>query len=218
MRGAALAAVLLGLPSAAGAQKPTPTEGISIPQVAPLPSQGGVGPGAVPSAPQPVEGELDQLDPEGNIDMPTQVRIFRQARQRMAEAERQEAQLARQMQRLAALQQDVESRYKALRMLQEELEARLAREEEAAPEERQKAEEAQAAERITKIRKLSQVFEKMKPDEAANLVKAMDEALAVEVLLLVKNRQAAKILGSVDPERAARITERMAQVKRERKK
>lgn len=161
----------------------------------------------------------DSLDPERPLGHGLHLRLFRQAQQRRRELDRREKELQRGVKRLRAVQTDVQSRYKALRMLQEELEVLAAEDEEDrgdADAERRRAEEEEI--RKKRVRKLAAEINKMKADEAAKVLEVMDKELAVEILLRLKDRQAAKILGKLDPKLAAKLSEDMAQIQKRKRK
>ncbi len=60
------------------------------------------------------------------------------------------------------------------------------------------------------LKQLSSAYEKMKPERAAEIVAKLDEPLAAKTLYLMADRSAGKILENLDGETAARLTERMA--------
>ena len=161
---------------------------------------------------------VDALDEKVPLDVGIQLRIFKQARARKAEIDRMEGELDRRSARLKSLMKDVEKRYKTLRMVQEELKAMNdagdQRPEEVAAKENQELEKKKQ-ERIAKI---SKVFNKMKADDAAKMIPAMEEELVVDVMRRLKPKQAAKILGKIKPDKAARLTGKMAAAKREKKR
>lgn len=161
---------------------------------------------------------VDDLDEDRPLEVGAQLRIFRQARRRKAEIERMDAMLARRARRIEAIQAEIESRYKTLRLLQEEVAVATAAESAIPREEIAAREEAAEAERGNKVRKLSKVVDKMKPADAAKMLSVMNEPLVVDVMLLVKSKQAARILGEMDPEQAARIGEQMARIKEQRRR
>ncbi|MCA9541672.1 MAG: hypothetical protein KC620_22400 [Myxococcales bacterium] len=159
---------------------------------------------------------LDELDEDVPLEVGAQLRIFQQARRRKKEIERLEGLLDRRARRLTALQEDVESRYKTLRLVQEEIVA-LTDDARQIPEEEAQALQAKLkAEQEDKIKRLSKVVDKMKAADAAQMLSVMDEPLVVQVMLRIKSKQAARILGEMEPKQAARIGEQMAKVKEQR--
>lgn len=126
--------------------------------------------------------------------------------------------LSRRARRLAAIEEEIASRYKTLRLLQEELVASGADPQAAIPtaEIQAREEEARVA-RADQVKKLSKVVDKMKAADAAKMLSVMHEPLVVDVMLLVKSKVAARIMGEMDPEQAARIGEQMARIKKQRR-
>ena len=85
--------------------------------------------------------------------------------------------LERRKARLLRLEENVLRRYKALRMLQEELSSAMKRnqnEDDAPPEDSATATERKLA-RAQEIRKLAKSFESMKPAAAAQVIEVMDD-------------------------------------------
>ena len=130
---------------------------------------------------------------------------------------RQQEELQRQRERLGQLQEEVELRYKALRLVQAELAASLQQRNPDEEGERERSAEDLAA-RQQEIARLSRIFEKMKPAAAARVVEEMDSELAVAVLGRINGRQAAKILANVPPQLAARLSTQMAGRNRARRR
>lgn len=206
------AVCLLALAGAARAQDPLPP----------------VGPVDEPARPQ-IEGAaseargmddstLDALDSDAPVDLADRLRIFKQARVREQEIKRLEASMARSRERLDGAKTDIEARYKALRLLQEELSALVDEDAAVPPDQAAAAEDRREQVTEEKVKRLSKVFDKMKPAEAAKVIEQMDEMLVEKVLARLKARQAAKILGSVTPDLAARLSERMAKVREGKKR
>jgi flagellar motility protein MotE (MotC chaperone) len=157
------------------------------------------------------------------VDEESRIRIFRDMQRRRMEGRRLEERIGRSAERLSKVQSDLHARYKALRVVQEEMAAEIERQrksaEEAVPEDEQRRLEVAAKEeREAKVKRLAKVFDKMKAADAAKVVPEMSESLAVDVLSLVKDRQAGKILGQLEPRLAARISEKMAAVKKGRRR
>jgi len=172
-----------------------------------------------PAAVDPKAGAVDRLDPEMPLGAKVRVRIFKETAERKKEIKRREGELERELARLRELKADVRARYQTLRLLQGDLRAAQIQErtpQAVAQEAARKADEEKK--RTANTRRLSKVFEKMKAAEAAQVVPQMDEDLVVQVLLRVKERQAAKIMGALKPELAARLSEKMALLKKKRRR
>jgi flagellar motility protein MotE (MotC chaperone) len=201
------------------------------------PASGAVGeiPTSKPAAPveeadETPGGGVDRLDPSAPLDEATRLRIFRQAQKRMEAITRAQEELAHREARLLAAQAELDRRYKTLRTIQEEMSKSQAGRSKARDDEKRAADDAakRAAEDAKKdeakelalrkeaIEKLSSVFEKMKPSEIAKVVPEMDEDLVVEVLTRLKEKTTAKVLGTVKPDLAARLSENMARLKKKR--
>jgi len=61
-----------------------------------------------------------------------------------------------------------------------------------------------------RIKKLSGVYENMDPEQAARAIEEMDPNLAVTLFLRMRKREAGRILGAMDPQRASEISESLA--------
>ena len=181
-------------------------------------------------APEPEnpENPEDRLDPTAPLDDPTRLRIFKQTEKRLAEVARREKEVALREKRLKKSQLDLELRIKALRMVQTELSSTLKVRDEAAEKAKKEAEDKkkvdaekakvddgeEAGRRKEAVERLSRVFEKMKPAEIAKVAPEMDEDLVIEVLGKLKDKTTAKVLGSIDPAKAARLSEKLARLKK----
>lgn len=63
---------------------------------------------------------------------------------------------------------------------------------------------------------LVKVYEGMKPSEAASLVERLQEHTAIQLLARMKSKKVSQILGEIQPENAARLSERLATVKQQK--
>ena len=145
--------------------------------------------------------------------------IFDLAEKRKSVIKESEAELKRKLNRLRRLEQNVLRRYKALRMLQEELSSTLKRtqnEDEDQPQNSATTEERKLA-RVQEVRRLAKSFESMKPADAAQVIEVMDPDLVVDVLRMVKPRKSGKILGALDPKTAARVSEMMTNTRKRKR-
>ncbi len=70
-----------------------------------------------------------------------------------------------------------------------------------------KAAEGKAAERGVQLKRLTRMYERMRPKEAASVLEKLERPLAVSVLSEMKEREAAKILGVMNPATAAEMTQ-----------
>jgi hypothetical protein len=65
--------------------------------------------------------------------------------------------------------------------------------------------------RSAHVKRLARLYEGMRPKEAASVIEKLERPLAARVLLEVKDRQAAKIFGAMDPATAADLTRLLGQ-------
>lgn len=63
-----------------------------------------------------------------------------------------------------------------------------------------------------RIGELSKIYEKMKPQKAAILIKELDDQLAVDLLLGIKKKIAGKILDNLDPEKATELSNAFTEI------
>lgn len=68
------------------------------------------------------------------------------------------------------------------------------------------------SEETQRIAQLTKVYEAMRAEEAAPILETLDEATAIQILRKMKQRQAAKILGMLMPERAAAFSDKMSRM------
>jgi len=103
---------------------------------------------------------------------------------------------AREMQ-LKTLEMEVDKKLAAMQQLRDELVKLLDRKEETEGE---------------RIAELSKIYEKMNPQKAAVLIKALDYQLAVDLLLGIKKKTAGKILDSLDAETATELSKAFTEI------
>ncbi len=63
-----------------------------------------------------------------------------------------------------------------------------------------------------RVAELSKIYEKMNPQKAAVLIKALDYQLAVDLLLGIKKKTAGKILDNLDPETATKLSKAFTEI------
>jgi flagellar motility protein MotE (MotC chaperone) len=68
-------------------------------------------------------------------------------------------------------------------------------------------------EREERFNKLVKIYEIMGPGEAATRLIKMDESTAIKLISMMKEKVAGKILGQMEPSRAARISEKIVKEK-----
>lgn len=64
--------------------------------------------------------------------------------------------------------------------------------------------------RDERVKALVGVYENMEPEQAAQAIEGMDTNLAIELFLRMRKREAGRILGAMDPQRASEISESLA--------
>jgi flagellar motility protein MotE (MotC chaperone) len=64
------------------------------------------------------------------------------------------------------------------------------------------------------LKQLAATYEGMAPDKAAAIIKKLDPETAVKTLSLMRDKKSAKVLENLDEDTAARMTERMALLKK----
>lgn len=68
---------------------------------------------------------------------------------------------------------------------------------------------AKQAEEKKRISKLARLYNEMKPQEAADVMDALDDDMTIAILQRMDESQAAKILAKFDPDKSARLTKLM---------
>ncbi len=123
--------------------------------------------------------------------------LLQYLQKKKAELDRKEERLNVKEKELLELEKEIDGkirRYEAILADMEKILARLKKEKE---------------ERLMHI---VQTYEKMDPAEAAVRLGELDEDMAVRIFAGMKARKSAKILAVMDPEKAARITGRIAEI------
>ena len=142
---------------------------------------------------EPVEivQETDNPANEVNIDLG-----FFLAKQ--AELREQEQELVKKREEVLAIQKKIDNKIAELTQLRNEIKAMMARKETVEQD---------------KIRHLIKAYSAMKPQKAASLVEKLDMTFAIELLSRMKGEAVGNILSFVNVEKAARISEALAQRK-----
>ena len=163
---------------------------------------------------QDYSGDVQSLnDSELNIMADLIASLADEKKKALKEAKEE---LERRKARLLRLEENVLRRYKALRMLQEELLNAMKRNlnEEDTPAEDSASSAERKIARAQEVRKLAKSFESMKPAAAAQVIEVMDDELVVDVLRVVNPRKSGKILGALEPKTAAKVSELMTNMRR----
>ncbi len=130
-------------------------------------------------------------------------RLDMERRRLESEAER----LNQQRAQLEALKVEIEEKIDALSKIQQQIAADLDKKDAAITEKEQKQKAAEEA----KIRMLSKVYASMKPKQAAAIIDKMDIEIIEKVFSQMKGEQVGNILSYVEKDRAAKISERLAE-------
>ena len=111
--------------------------------------------------------------------------------------ERKQSELDAREQHLNELEQNLNSRLADMQTLEARIQTML--------------KEAQGV-RDEKLAHLVDVYVNMKPKQAAQVLETLDERTAVKILAGMKGRQAGEILTSVNPQKAARLSEMLTKM------
>jgi flagellar motility protein MotE (MotC chaperone) len=111
-----------------------------------------------------------------------------------AEIEREREDLRFAQRRLLLEQGEIESRQKEVETLLARVEAKV---------------QVMEEERDRMLGQLARVYETMKPDAAAGILSGIEVDTSTEILRRMKERNAAQVMASLDPQSAARISQRM---------
>jgi flagellar motility protein MotE (MotC chaperone) len=114
--------------------------------------------------------------------------------------------LAKAQKELAAKEQELKDREKAL--AEEIKKVQVIR------DEINKTDELRKKQNESKVAKVIETLETMSPKASAKMLAEMDDALAVEVLVKMDTAKLAKIMNLLDPKRASALTEMLAGVTR----
>lgn len=107
--------------------------------------------------------------------------------------EREARRLTDEWARLETERRALEAREEALRREEARIAARL-------------EELEQAEERAATIDRLREIYEAMRPEEAAAVAEKLEDAVLLQLLTNMEPARAARLLGQLDPDRAARLT------------
>ncbi|GAB4387973.1 MAG: hypothetical protein Kow0025_04600 [Thermodesulfovibrionales bacterium] len=121
--------------------------------------------------------------------------IVRMVEQKRGELALKEEELRKEEERLKALRADVDGRIARYSALLEEIEKALGGLKAAEDEE---------------LMHLVKTYEAMQPAEAAARLSILDEATAVRILASMKSKQAGRVMGAMEPGKAASLTKTMA--------
>ncbi|WP_236889834.1 MotE family protein [Desulfoluna limicola] len=157
-------------------------------------------------APRMVEGS-DAPPPERLPAEPPPEVIFQGMEAKRISLEERAEEIRLEERKLKELKVELEAKREELDTLRKQIETSLTRLE----AKEKTVNEAQRLEEEKKIKQLVKLYSSMKPKQAAAIVNNMDIVIAERLFLNLKGDVAGKILAYVDQEKAARITERLAE-------
>ena len=157
----------------------------------------------------PADGEAPQSEEGGDVqpaEPPPEV-IFQGMEAKRISLEERAEEIRLEERKLKELKAELEAKREELDTLRKQIETSLTRLE----AKEKTVNEAQRMEEEKKIKQLVKLYSSMKPKQAAAIVNNMDIVIAERLFLNLKGDVAGKILAYVDQEKAARITERLAE-------
>ena len=119
----------------------------------------------------------------------------------------EEERIKKQRAQLEALKTEIEEKIERLSKIQQQIVADLDKKEALRSEKEQREKAAES----DKIKMLSKVYASMKPKQAAAIIDKMDIEIIQKVFSNMKGEQVGSILSYVERERAAKISERLAE-------
>lgn len=69
------------------------------------------------------------------------------------------------------------------------------------------------AEKIKEYKSISKIYEKMKPAQAAQVLSGLTDEEKANILIVMKDRQAAKIIAQMDPAMGSKISQLIINLK-----
>jgi flagellar motility protein MotE (MotC chaperone) len=155
--------------------------------------------GAASSDPLPEElrGATEEPSQVKKLSVPSDA-VTRQLAERQQDLDRREAAVRREEERLKLLRSDIQG---LLKKQEGQVKG-------GAPA--GKATTASAATAVPNIVLLSQAFETMPVEEAAQRIEKMNESVALNLLTRLKSKTAGQILAALNPAKAAHLVEKMA--------
>jgi len=157
-----------------------------------------------------LSGENGQAQGNPEEEEPLSLELLRQMK---AALEGQEDTLKKEKAVLLGIRKEINEKLDRLTRLRDEIKAELKAETElkAAKEaEKEKRKAQEKAEKAQRLRLLKKAYSSMKPQKAAGLMEKLELGFAIELLSEMKGDAVGQILSFVDMERAAKISEGLA--------
>jgi|GEM_PF-511861 flagellar motility protein MotE (MotC chaperone) len=159
----------------------------------------------------PPKQALEGKNPAPEKKKPATTADVRAVMQRLDEErkrlEAEEERVKKQREQLGSLKTEIEEKIVALSKIQQQISADLDKKEALVSDKAQKQKAADTA----KIKMLSKVYASMKPKQAAAIIDKMDIEIIEKVFSQMKGEQVGSILSYVEKDRAAKISERLAE-------
>ncbi len=150
--------------------------------------------------------EKPKTPPPPNVDITAVLKRLDRDRKKI---ERERENIQKQRAQLDALKQEIEEKVEKLSKIQLQIATDIAKQE-AMDDKRKKN---RTAEEDAKIKMLGKVYSSMKPKQAAAIINKMDIEVIQKVFSQMKGEQIGSILSYVDQDRAALISEKLAEKK-----
>lgn len=148
---------------------------------------------------QAEEGEGDSKGEKKPAIGPGQMEILRNIELQKQQLETRTREINKRASELNALQKVIDEKMAELQKMRTDFEEQV------------KVEKARQNQRM---KHLVNLYSNMKPKAAAAVIEKMDIDIAVEILRMMKGREAGKILNAVQPEKASRITQLLSNDKK----
>ncbi|MCB2188218.1 MAG: hypothetical protein KQJ78_17500 [Deltaproteobacteria bacterium] len=149
-------------------------------EAAATPADGEGKPQAQPEA-GPTTGQEEKYDP----------RLVKMMEERREQLDREEERLKRERADLEKMKQDVVQRVAELKKVQAVLE---------------KLVQDEQSQRANKVAQLVKVLSNMRAEAAGDVISKLDDQLAVDIFMKMQSRISGKVMGCLDPVKAARIS------------
>ena len=150
--------------------------------------------------------EKPKTPPLPNVDVTAVLKRLDRDRKQI---ERERENIQKQRAQLDVLKQEIEEKVEKLSKIQQQIATDIAKQE-AMDDKRKKN---RTAEEDAKIKMLGKVYSSMKPKQAAGIINKMDIKVIQKVFSQMKGEQIGSILSYVDQDRAALISEKLAEKK-----
>jgi flagellar motility protein MotE (MotC chaperone) len=187
----ALPDLLAGASAHAEAAKPVPAKAGAPAAKTPMPAQVAAAPKPTPAcATSPAE-----LAREAGLS-PGELQTLQNLQTRRGQLDDREQKLDTQIQLLAAAEAKVDAKIKAMNLVKGQIQGLLGQ-----------ADQQQQAD----VDRLTSVYQKMKPADAAAVMATLDEKVRIAVVAKMKDAALAAILGKMPTEEAKKLTESLAQ-------